>query len=164
MTSHFTAALNCFEKTKFPTDLLGQALSKYPEIFTEQTTPPSLLGVQQITFENTAFISEAKAKYKNNYKRIFNPSHVISPFAASQIIDDVNERIWIYIDEYDSIQGPFTTNEMDFWYNNRHFPMDLLIGLADRERCIRLGDFILSTYPFAKNPNIHLKRTVTDLV
>ena len=163
MTSHFTAALGCFQPTAYPVDVLGKALENYPEIFTEKTVAPRLLNADTTTFDNSAFISEAKAKYKNNYKRIFNPSHVISPFAASQIVEDVNERIWIYIDEYDTIQGPFTTNEMDFWYNNRHFPMDLLIGLADRERCIRLGDFILSTYPFAKNPNIHLKRTVADL-
>ena len=68
-------------------------------------------------------------------------------------MEDVNERIWVYIDEYDVIQGPFTTVEMDHWYNQHYFPMDLLIGLADRERCIRLGDFIISTYPFSKNPN-----------
>lgn len=48
---------------------------------------------------------------------------------------------------------------MDNWYNSHYFPMDLLLGLADRERCIRLGDFIISTYPFSKNPNLQIGKT-----
>lgn len=47
---------------------------------------------------------------------------------------------------------------MDNWYNQHLFPMDLLIGLADRDRSIQLGDFVISTYPFSKNPNLSLER------
>ena len=87
----------------------------------------------------------------------------MSPFAASQIIDSATLKAWIYVDENDCIQGPYSTNEMDYWYNNRHLPMDLLIGLVDRERCIRLGDFILASYPFSKNPTLHIKRTFNEM-
>ena len=37
---------------------------------------------------------------------------------ASDLVQNENERIWIYIDQYNSIQGPFTTLEMDWWFNN----------------------------------------------
>lgn len=163
MKSKLTTAFKYYCSSEYDESILGTQHEVNPEIFTKQSTQPVLLGKEDIVFDESDFISEKKSKYKNNYKRIFNPKQIGSPFAASQIVEDGNKRIWIYIDEYDIIQGPFTTIEMDYWYNNHMFPMDLLIGLADRERCIRLGDFIISSYPFSKNPNLHIKRTVQEL-
>jgi hypothetical protein len=154
--------LNYYKQSDYPKNTIKERLSNYPEIFSESSKIPLLKNDPEIKFEISNFVSEPKGKYRNNYKRIFNPKQITSPFASCEIIEDFNERIWIYIDEFDTIQGPFTTVEMDNWYNQQFFPMDLLIGLADRERCIRLGDFIISTYPFSKNPNLHIKRTVNE--
>ena len=129
--------LKFYKKCVYPENLLKDSIKKNPEIFTSISIPPLLLNNPNPKFKTHNFNSQPKAKYKNNYKRIFNPKQISSPFAASQIIENLSERIWIYIDEYDVIQGPFTTLEMDNWYNHYYFPMDLLIGLADRERCIR---------------------------
>lgn len=105
-------------------------------------------------------IIEMYGKYKNYYKKTFNPQQITSPFTASQLCDDERDRIWIYIDEKDCFQGPFSSVEMDNWYNNERLPLDLLIGIIDREQCVKLSDFISSTYPFDKNPDIfHIKRT-----
>ena len=148
--SNTVEAFKHFTKIDYPASLLGDALEQYPSIILKDSLDPSLLADPSKNFDVCDFNTDQKSKYKNNYKRIFNPNHVLSPFSASLLIEEPSERVWIYIDEFDVIQGPFTTNEMDYWYNNKCFPMDLLMGLADRERSIRLGDFILSTYPFAK--------------
>lgn len=58
------------------------------------------------------------------------------------------------------IQGPFNSLEMDNWYNKGFLPMDLMVGLADREKCVKLSDFISSTYPFKKNPDLY--HTIKD--
>ena len=105
-------------------------------------------------------IIELYGKYKNYYKKTFNPQQICSPFTASMICDDERSRIWIYIDENEEFQGPFSTIEMDHWYNNEMLPLDLLIGQIDREKCVKLSDFISSTYPFDKNPDLyHVRHT-----
>ena len=163
MNQNILDALSFYAPVPYPADILKDQIKKFPEIFTTDSLAPVLKETAITNLDEGCFISEKKSKYKNNYKRIFNPKQISSPFAASQIVEDPNDRVWIYIDEDDVIQGPFTTIEMDYWYNNHMFPMDLLIGLADRERCIRLGDFIIASYPFSKNPNLHIKRTAQEL-
>ena len=148
--AHISNSLKFYEKKDKSDYLTDGITANYPGILLKSGIEPSLLNDQHKTFDVKDFIIDQKSKYKNTYKRIFNPNLVVSPFAASQLVDDPTERCWIYIDEHDFIQGPFSSSEMDNWYNNKCFPMDLLIGLSDRERSIRLGDFILSTYPFNK--------------
>lgn len=61
-----------------------------------------------------------------------------TPFSSSGFSTDLGERVWFYIDEQNEIQGPFTTFEMDNWFekgylfdelkichaaNNKFFPL-----------------------------------------
>lgn len=43
---------------------------------------------------------------------------------------------------FESVLGPFTTQEMDSWFVNSFLPLDLLVGLNDMRRFIKLSDFI----------------------
>ena len=131
----------------------------FKTIFLEEPKKPLNLNERHQYFHGDLII-EMYGKYKNYYKKTFNPQQITSPFTASQIVDDEKARVWIYIDESDYFQGPFTSVEMDHWYNSELLPLDLLIGMLDRDRCVKLSDFISSTYPFDKNPDIyHVKRT-----
>ena len=47
-------------------------------------------------------IIEKYGKYKNYYKKTFNPQQIQSPFLASQIVEEDKVRVWIYIDEDDN--------------------------------------------------------------
>src|SRR3990167_4903691 len=148
--------LACFKPGKFaPAHLSDPA---YANIFQQEGRAPMNLS-EKHQYMYGDLIIELYGKYKNYYKKTFNPQQISSPFAASQIIEDDQKRAWIYIDENDSFQGPFTTIEMDYWYNSELFPLDLFVGLIDRRMCIRLSEFINSTYPFDKNPEIyHVRR------
>ena len=120
-------------------------------------TPLNLSEKHQYMYGD--LIIEMYGKYKNYYKKTFNPQQITSPFTASQMIDNEQQRVWIYIDEHDCFQGPFSTIEMDHWYNSELLPLDLFIGLIDRQMCVKLSEFINSTYPFDKNPDLyHVKR------
>lgn len=48
-----------------------------------------------------------------NYKA---RSVIKAPFSSSGLSVDLGERVWFYIDEQKEIQGPFTTLEMDSWF------------------------------------------------
>ena len=116
-------------------------------IYLEEPKKPLNLNERHQYFHGDLII-EMYGKYKNYYKKTFNPQQISSPFTASMVVANERERIWIYIDENEAFQGPFSTVEMDHWYNNELLPMDLLIGMMDRENCVKLIDFISSTYPF----------------
>ena len=128
-------------------------------IYIEEPKIPLNLN-ERHQYSHGDLIIEMYGKYKNIYKKTFNPQQITSPFTACMIIDNEKQRKWVYIDEHDCFQGPFSSIEMDHWYNNELLPLDLLIGLIDRGKCVKLSDFISSTYPFDKNPDIyHVKRT-----
>ena len=132
---------------------------EYKLVFQMEPKKPLNLSERHQYYHGDLII-EMYGKYKNYYKKTFNPQQITSPFTASQIASDERERIWIYIDERDIFQGPFSSVEMDNWYNSERLPLDLLIGMIKREKCVKLSDFISSTYPFDKNPDIfHVKRT-----
>ena len=43
-------------------------------------------------------------------------SLIRTPFSSSGFTTELGERVWFYIDEQNEIQGPFTTLEMDSWF------------------------------------------------
>lgn len=143
---------------------LQELLQKMPDVFVEKPILP--LNLQQIfEFYSGDSAIENEMKYKNIYKKVFNPKQIISPFTASQILPDDKTWDWCYLDGEDRIQGPFNSVVMDNWYNLGQLPMDLLVGLKDREKFVKLSDFINSTYPFNKNPEIyHTKKFYNDMI
>ena len=60
-----------------------------------------------------------KTQSSDNYNS-FNyraRSMIRAPFSSSGLSSDLGERVWFYIDEQNEIQGPFTTLEMDSWFD-----------------------------------------------
>lgn len=129
-------------------DLLG-------DVFSHRFFPLENLSHRYDKVQLGDNIIEGSSKYKNYYKKVFNPKQIFSPFAASQMIEVDYKRIWVYVDKDDKMQGPFSSAEMDNWYNKQLLPLDLLLGLANRERFVKLSDFISCTYPFDKNPELY---------
>lgn len=139
--------IELFPKAKCSNNDFQPLIEDYFEVFSDKILHPANWNPKY----KRAFgdiILEPTTKYKNYYKKVFNPKQILSPFTASQVIEHSSKRIWIYVDQKNKIQGPFTALEMDNWYNKGFLPLDLLIGLADREKCVKLSDFISSTYPF----------------
>lgn len=68
-------------------------------------------------------------------KRIAIPK---SPFISSGYIEDPTLRVWFYIDEQSQIQGPFTSLEMDHWFDNGFLFNELLIRLKENNDFVPL--------------------------
>lgn len=65
-----------------------------------------------------------------------------APFSTSGMLENPHEKEWVYLDEDGDLQGPFSTLDMDQWYNNGYFDLDLLVGLNTRDRLIPLRTLI----------------------
>ena len=122
-----------------------ELLRSFPEVFTSEILPPipetplgndfddAILPHQKKVFGNKPFhfqnqqqpISQniapsflSKTQSSDNYNS-FNykaRSMIRTPFSSSGYSMDLGERVWFYTDEQNEIQGPFTTLEMDSWF------------------------------------------------
>jgi hypothetical protein len=54
-----------------------------------------------------------------------------SPFTGSGYADTPTLRVWYYLDENNKIQGPFTSIEMDHWFDCGFFFNELLIRFKE---------------------------------
>ena len=152
MTLNKTSLLALFALGKHrPVEQQSEELSL---VFSQEPRVPLNIQERHQYFHGDLII-EKYGKYKNYYRKTFNPQQIASPFTASDVVSDPEVRTWVYIDEHNCFQGPFSSLEMDHWYNNELLPLDLLIGLIDREQCLKLCDFISATYPFEKNPQVY---------
>jgi len=61
-----------------------------------------------------------------------------SPFSSANL----NVNNWWYLDEEGNTQGPFTTAQMDQWYNEEFFPKTLQIKAKEEERFRRMIDLL----------------------
>ena len=92
--------LKLSEKAHIKEETLTEIRSRLGDIFSKEKFPkendiPRYAGVVGDSF------IEPNLKYKNYYKKVFNPKQIGSPFTAAQIIENSNRRIWIYLDQND---------------------------------------------------------------
>ena len=64
---------------------------------------------------------------------------ILRPFEASGMAEDLLDRVWEYVDDSGSLQGEFTTVEMDSWYMNGLLPDSLLVGMKQTDRLVPLS-------------------------
>ena len=102
---------------------LDELIQKMPDVFSETKIQPLNNNPKYDSYVGDMAI-ELNTKYKNFYKKVFNPKQIVSPFIASQIIQNPQDPIWVYLDDQDNIQGPFSSIVMDNWYNQGLLPMD----------------------------------------
>lgn len=67
---------------------------------------------------------------------------ISSPFSKSGLTENIQQKVWIYLDESKEIQGPFSTIDMDQWFNDGYLDPDLLVGLNYRDRLVPLKSFL----------------------
>ena len=74
-------------------------------------------------FLNPKSIKTKSKTYSRRKKggRVFNQNAIKNPFFLSGITDQKTKSIWVYIDEDEQLQGPFSSDQMDFWFKNRSF-------------------------------------------
>ena len=94
--------------------------------------------------------------------RVFNQDAIKNPFFLSGITVQKQKCLWVYLDEDDCLQGPFSSEQMDLWFNEKLLPFDLFVGVWGRQKMVQLADFIMATYPFQKNPKIYLKKQASQ--
>ena len=120
---------------------------------TTQTDPLPTSPLNQPSFKN------GNKPRKKKGGRVFNQDAIQKPFFLSGITSQRDKLMWLYVDEHDRLQGPFSSIQMDAWYEQKMLPFDLLVGVWGKSKMVRLGDFVMATYPFQKNPKIYLKKT-----
>ena len=126
-----------------------------PEIFSktaiepESLLPPSDLDINDALVE-TAEITPRPMRLVTQ-KRTTIPK---SPFLNSGYAETPTSRVWYYIDEGDAIQGPFTSLEMDFWFDSGFFFNELLIRIKEN------NDFVKLIQLFGKTEIIQVYRPV----
>lgn len=79
---------------------------------------------------------------------------IFSPFSKSRMAENSQEKVWVYLDDEKEIQGPFSTIDMDQWFNEGYLDPDLLVGLNYRDRLVPLKTFLEVSSFFDNYSNI----------
>jgi len=112
-------------------DIMAEVFSKEPiepeNYFTSNDQNPN-----EAILENVATPKPMRLVTK---KKVFVAK---SPFISSGYVEDPTLRVWYYLDESNQIQGPFTTLEMDHWFDNGYFFNELLIRLREKNEFVQL--------------------------
>jgi hypothetical protein len=118
---------------------------KLPELFMSAAEEPENFKKPAVALDpNEAFLPPSTppvrprpAPEKHVVKRKIIPK---SPFTTSKYADDLSARVWYYVDEQTKVQGPFTSIEMDHWYDSGYFFYELLIRFKEHNDFIKLID------------------------
>ena len=128
--------LDCYESKHVKVVDLTGVLAKYPEIFSISVFEPECKKASDFD-PNDALVSiTSQTKKQIPIAGIpAKPKLVIpkSPFSKSGFADDLTLRAWYYLDEQDKVQGPFTSLEMDNWYDQGYFFNELLIRFKNNQ-------------------------------
>eukprot|EP01017_Pseudomicrothorax_dubius_P037139 TRINITY_DN5407_c0_g1_i2.p1 TRINITY_DN5407_c0_g1~~TRINITY_DN5407_c0_g1_i2.p1 ORF type:complete len:225 (+),score=33.34 TRINITY_DN5407_c0_g1_i2:68-742(+) len=78
-----------------------------------------------------------------------------APFSSSKDVNDPTQPVWWYIDESENIQGPFSSQEMDWWFKEGYFSDSLRIRIGKDSAFVQLKEWIsvLSNFRFNRGLN-----------
>ena len=140
--------LDQFLKSAYPIEIpiFSELLEVLPELFSHESVPPSLhQGTPHPVdnMEEMLYSQEKVGKKKRAMHR--NQKFVKSPFLKSGLVLDGDEQspVWFYLDEGKTTQGPFTTVQMDHWYNKKQFLNTLPIKLLSMSSFKNLDELLL---------------------
>lgn len=136
------AILNSFRSKHVKTVDLTDFLAKFPEIFSISVFEPELIKPYDLD-PNEAMATPTSTTQTKKPAPVINlakPRLVIpkSPFSSSGFTEDLALRVWYYIDEQDNVQGPFTSLEMDNWFDQGYFFNELLIRFKSNNQFYKL--------------------------
>lgn len=150
--------LRCYDAKRIKVIDLTDVLAKFPELFSLLPMDPESIKETDLD-PNEAFVSQPvfpqnKKAFGNAFSR---PKVIIpkSPFTNSRFSDDATLRVWYYIDEQDAVQGPFTSIEMDNWFDQGYFFNELLIRFNNNNQFNKLIDLFGKIQANTPNPHFH---------
>ena len=139
-------------KSKYPVGAeLLELFEKMPELFSACEEEPENSKKKESLDNNDAFLPPSTQNFRH---RTFPEKHlikkkVIPKFPFVNFAENQTDRLWYYIDEGHKIQGPFTSLEMDFWFENGYFFHELLIRFKENNEFTKLIDL------FGKCETVH---------
>ena len=113
--------------------------------------------INQINFVQKGIIYEPEAYFKNLFPISFDHKNfpIFSLFIQRIPNHDISEEVWFYKDPQESVQGPFNSNDMDFWNSEGYFFLDLMIAWNQNVEFITIGEFIKSPQNMIKTALPH---------
>jgi Membrane protein involved in colicin uptake len=135
--------LGLFERKKEGPVNLEELVKTYPEMFTKEILEPETTTESFSPDPEDVFVSSFHQQKQNRmHEKIVKKKIFIhrSPFTSSGYADSPTLRVWYYVDEWSRIQGPFTSLEMDNWFDNGFFFNELLIRFKEHNDFVPLID------------------------
>ncbi|KAM3133634.1 hypothetical protein pb186bvf_014321 [Paramecium bursaria] len=144
-------------RERLPSAINPKLLEDHPQLFTNDYQIPQLL--QKTEHDSSILISQATPNIpqpkKKKTNRAFFPQkwsiqkNNLSPFSFSKQANfqSITNRYWYYLDNENTIQGPFNCLEMDNWYRKNLLDQSLLISYRqyDLTSFIKLRDMLQET-------------------
>jgi hypothetical protein len=141
--------LDVFKKQREPLSQIETLVMAFPEMFTNEVLEPEPSNDSLPPDPQDVFISQTIKQPVARFSEKLLKKKIIhrSPFTASGYADTPTVRVWYYVDEMNRIQGPFTSIEMDCWFDNGFFFNELLIRFKENNDFVRLIDLFGKTEP-----------------
>lgn len=120
----------------------------YSEIFSKEILSPENFGEPVSIDLKDVFVTSLptpkpiKPIEKPIKKKVYISKN---PFVSSGYADSPTLRVWYYLDEKDRVQGPFTSIEMDVWFEAGFLFNELLIRFKEQNDFIKLIDLFGKT-------------------
>jgi hypothetical protein len=157
-----------------PAEALQSLIAALPDVFLKEPIEPENLKRHLPPNPADVFVQISPLQKPNKpvdkvpRKKIFIQK---SPFTNSGYSTDPALRVWYYIDETDRIQGPFTSLEMDHWFDSGFFFNELLVRFKEQNDFVKLLDLFGKTeqpqnyriIPQEKNDHQHQKPKLVDV-
>lgn len=129
-----------------------QLIETLPEVFSrEPLNPENFTQGYRVPPAEELFATALPTNRQQNF--ISKPKTVSkSPFSNSGLVENLEAKVWYYIDEEGNSQGPFTTLQMDEWYDAKYFENDLQIRRAGQDNFSKLIDALTKSDSGAGRP------------
>lgn len=88
-----------------------------------------------------------------SYTHYTTPSISKTIFINNPLIKNPLDRVWSYIDEQNTIQGPFTSVEMNNWFEKGYFFNELKICHSSDKKFLSLLDWAIKQSKFESEKN-----------
>jgi hypothetical protein len=146
------AILKRFDTKSKPNLNILQLIETLPEVFSrEPLNPENFTQGYRVPDAEELFATALPNSRPQNF--VSKPKTISkSPFSASGQVEILEAKVWYYIDEAGDSQGPFTTLQMDEWYDHKFFENDLQIRRAGQENFSKLIDALTKSDNFAARP------------
>lgn len=150
--------LSISKKTITPFPGLPSLLDVASEIFSkEPIKPENYERFNSISDPNDVFLTPYVANPRQQKPVIQKKRYIIpkSPFSASGLASNLNDKVWYYIDEEENTQGPFSSGDMDSWFDGGYFFNELLIRFKEHGEFAKLSEKLGKQQEYQQQQNYY---------